>query len=180
MTYIVIVLPVLLSGLTFIVLLKIFEREMLSFPLDLGVKFKNKRIFGKNKTIKGPIVMSLFTGLYGWLLIKILPEFTLTLSNLTVFYYYFLIGLSYSLGELPNSFIKRQLSIPPGGASKKKVEACFFRILDIVDSLIFCGIAYYCLFKFPIGIIFRAILLGSIFHLATDQLMIGLKLKNKN
>lgn len=180
MIYIAIIIPVLLSGLTLIVLLKIFGKETFSFPLDLGFKFKNKRMFGENKTIKGPIVMSLFTGLYGWLLIKIFPESILTLSSLTVFYYYSLIGLSYSLGELPNSFIKRQLSIPPGATSKKKTEACFFRILDIVDSLVICGIVYYYLFKFPIGIIFRAVLLGSIFHLATDQLMIGLKLKNKN
>jgi len=182
MIYIIIaiILPILLSGLTFIISLKVFGREKFSFPLDFGLKFRKKRIFGKNKTIKGPIMMSFFTGIYGYLLIKILKlETAFGLSSLPIFYYYSLIGLSYSIGELPNSFIKRQLSISPGGVSKKKVERYFFKILDTVDSLIVCSVGYYYLFKFPTSIILKSIFLGSFIHLATDQLMIGLNLKKK-
>lgn len=181
MIYLAIIFPVLLSGLTFIILLKLFGKEKFSFPLDFGLKFRGKRILGRNKTIKGPMAMTLFTGVYGWLLVKVLKlELAFALPGLSVFFCYSLIGLSYSLGELPNSFIKRRLSIPPGGFSKKKAEAYFFKILDIVDSLIACGLVYYCLFRFPAGIVFKSVLLGSFLHFFTDQLMIGLDLKSKS
>lgn len=180
MIYIAIIFPVFLSGITLIILLKLFGKNKFDYPLDFGLKFKNKRLFGKNKTIKGPIVMTVFTGLYGLSIIKIFKiEFSPDLSSLVIFYYYSLVGLSYSLGELPNSFIKRQLSIPPGDSSRKRIEKSIFRILDMTDSLIGCGIIYYCLFKHPLKVVLETILLGGFIHLLTDQLMIYLRLKKK-
>lgn len=178
MIYLVIILPVFLSGLTFIIILKLFGENWLSFPLDSGLKFKNKRLLGKNKTIKGPIIMMFFTGLYGWSIIKIFKiKVGGDLPDLILFLYYSLVGLSYSLGELPNSFLKRQLSIPPGEVPKEKVKMFIFKTADVFDSLIACGITYFLLFQFPSSIIFNSILLGGLIHFLTDQLMIFLKLK---
>ncbi len=184
MSYVAIILPVFLSGITFIAFLKFLGKDKLSYPLDLTFKYRGKRIFGKNKTIRGPIIMAFFTGLYGFLLTHIFKLFKLDfnphLSRVSIFSYYSLVGLLYSLGELPNSFIKRQLDIPPGEVSGKRIARGLFGILDTTDSLIACGIVYYYLFKFPLTIILKAIIIGSFIHLLTDQLMVKLSLKRKS
>lgn len=180
MIFIVIIVPILLAGLSFIAFLKLVGEDRISYPLDCRLTYHGKRIFGKNKTIKGPVVMALLTGIYGWLLIYILRlEVALGLTAINIFIYYSCVGLAYSIGELPNSFIKRQLSIPPGGISKKTIERHFFNVLDTFDSLIACGIIYSMLFKFSAIIILISILIGGYLHLLTDQLMIVLKLKNE-
>jgi hypothetical protein len=45
-----------------------------------------------------------------------------------------LLGAGYIIGELPNSFIKRQLDIAPG-AMGKGVTGRFFWVMDQLDSL---------------------------------------------
>lgn len=170
-TILFIILPVLLAGVTFIFILKLKILDFISFPLDLGLHFRGKRIFGRNKTLRGPLVMSFFTTIYGWI-VNYLFNNPLNFDVRKIITIFFLIGLSYSLGELPNSFIKRQLDIPPGKTSKN-----IFIIIDTFDSLFVCGIIYVLLFKLPLTIVLSAILIGGFLHLATDKLMVALKLK---
>jgi CDP-diglyceride synthetase len=86
-------------------------------PLDSGRTFRGKRIFGDNKTWRGVIVMS--AGVIastatllqaGWYRAKIPAEVAaahpLALGAL--------LSLGIFAGELPNSFVKRQLGIEPG------------------------------------------------------------------
>ena len=181
MQLLAIILPILLAGLSFIALLKLVGKERFSYPLDMGLTYRGKRILGDNKTLKGPVVMSFFTGLYGLLLVtKFKLDSAFGFSGQYIFYYYSLVGFMYSLGELPNSFLKRQLSIPPGGISKKKMERYLFILLDTFDSLLACSIVYFLLFKFPVYAILISILIGGCLHLLTDRLMIVLRLKTRN
>ena len=181
MLFIAIIGPVLLAGLSFITLLKLVGKGRVSYPLDLGLNFQGKRLFGKNKTLKGPVVMTFLTGIYGLLLVYILKlEVAPGFTAMKYFYSYSWVGLAYSLGELPNSFIKRRLSIPPGGISNKKIERHFFKALDTFDSLIACGVVYSIFFKFPASVILISIPIGGFLHLLTDQLMIVLRLKMGN
>jgi CDP-diglyceride synthetase len=170
-----------LAGLSFIALLKLVGKDRFSYSLDLGLNFQGKRIFGMNKTIKGPVVMAFFTGIYGLLLVYILKlEVAPGFTAMKYFYSYSWVGLAYSLGELPNSFIKRRLSIPPGGISKREKERHFFTVLDTFDSLLACGVAYSIFFKFPASVILISILIGGCLHLLTDRLMIVLRLKARS
>lgn len=165
------ILPIFFAGTTFIIILKANMLDFLSYPIDLGLKFRGKRVFGKNKTLRGPLVMSFFTTIYGWI-INYLFNNPLNLDTREIITIFFLIGISYSLGELPNSFVKRQLNIPPGKTSKN-----IFIIIDTFDSLFACGIIYFLLFKLPLTIVLSALLIGGFLHLATDKLMVVLKLK---
>ena len=45
-------------------------------------------------------------------------------------------GFGFMLGELPNSFLKRQLGIPPGEAPKEGLARPFFLLADRLDSIV--------------------------------------------
>ena len=167
-----IILPVLFSGIVFILFLKVFPR-LLIYPLDFGLRIHGKRLFGENKTIRGPLFMSVFTGAFG----LIISLFIVQEASVSIFFSYLIIGLLYSFGELPNSFIKRQLGIPSGMQSIQPIIKGVFLFLDTFDSLIFCGIGYITIFNFPYGIVVASVLLGGLLHLATDILMMNLNLK---
>lgn len=169
-----IILPILLAGLTFIILLRSFGNTWLAYPLDMGITYKGKQIFGKNKTLRGPLIMGFFTGFYGLMLSTAFGRLQVSTE---LFMKYALVGLAYSLGELPNSFIKRQLDIPPGGRSADQVKSIIIRLIDNFDSLFACGIAYLFLFNFSLFTISIAILMGGILHSYTDVLMVKLNLK---
>jgi hypothetical protein len=171
------ILPVLLSGLSFILFLK-FNKHTLSYPLDFGRKWREKRLFGENKTVKGPIFMGFFTMVWGFFTYILLRNgLYFKISNLQVLFSFLFIGIIYSLGELPNSFIKRQLAIPPGKVNSETLIKYIFKFIDMFDSLVAVGIAYYFLFNIPMTTILIAIIIGGLFHLMTDKLMIKLKLK---
>jgi hypothetical protein len=168
------VIPVLLAGITFIISLKKNFLSFLDYPLDFGLSTENCRIFGQNKTFRGLLIMSIFTAIYGYLIFSIIDH-----RDIQIIPQYLIVGLSYSLGELPNSFIKRRLNIAPGNKSDSSILKVIFTFLDTFDSLILIGIVYYFLFQFPILTIICAVLTGGLLHLFTDQLMQILKLKKK-
>jgi CDP-diglyceride synthetase len=180
-----IVLPVLLAGITFIICLKEDYFSWLKMPADFGMKFRGKRLFGENKTLRGFIIMPLAT----WIAVimigyvmkffdfesdKALFDYSLSGSYKALVY-----GLAYPLGELPNSFIKRQLDIGPGGRAHGNLTRMFFNLLDKIDSLLACGIVAFSLYGISASYIFGAILLGILFHCLTDFLMLKQGLKEE-
>jgi hypothetical protein len=44
-------------------------------------------------------------------------------------------GTGFMAGELPNSFVKRQLDIPPGSAAKGRCARILFGVVDRIDSI---------------------------------------------
>ena len=87
-------------------------------PLDLGVRFRGRRFFGDQKTWRGLVINVVFctlgTMIQAWLQGKgYLPSWILLLDYHKYRYIVgLLLGLGMTVGELPNSFIKRQLDIP--------------------------------------------------------------------
>ena len=174
------IFPIFTAGIVFIVLLKTVLHNKLIYPLDFGIKLRGKRLFGDNKTIRGLIFMPLLTMIFGILTYFLTKSFANhKISAINAMVYYFFVGLAYSLGELPNSFIKRQLSITPGNSHRKNSVKNIFKIIDTFDSLIVVGIVYILLFHFSTINVLLAIFIGGILHLCTDQLMIKLNLKKK-
>lgn len=171
-------LPIFLSGLTFIVILKIGLGKKFAYPLDAGFVWKGKRLFGDNKTIRGPVIMGVFTMVYGFVIYYLLKvQLDFNLDNQRVLVYFLVVGLVYSLAELPNSFLKRRLSISPGETAGKGIKRYGFRLLDIFDSLFGCALVYIFFFHFSCETVLVAVILGSLLHISTDRIMrlLGLK-----
>jgi predicted CDP-diglyceride synthetase/phosphatidate cytidylyltransferase len=86
-------------------------------PLDLGKSWRGRRILGDNKTWRGALfmvsgVVIAAIALWQWPAYRhALPD---DIENASPALVGLLIGLGLVLGELPNSFVKRQLGIGPG------------------------------------------------------------------
>lgn len=106
-------------------------------PLDGGVSFRGRRIFGANKTVRGVIVMVPAASASFCLLSQLPVPMTVGLWPLTPPAYAALgawAAIGFMAGELPNSFVKRQLEVPPGGAARGSLAAACQFVVDRLDS----------------------------------------------
>jgi len=132
--------PVIVSGLVHLVVMK---RDLLPglrvLPIDGGATFRGQRLFGDNKTWRGAVVTIVTVTASAWALAR-LNECCVHLPTLVPFAalhpaaWGFVLGTGYIAGELPNSFLKRQLGISPG-ASGQGFAGRVFWVVDQLDSL---------------------------------------------
>ena len=184
--YITLISPII-SGIVNSIFCKTKYLKFLNKPIDFGKNFTDKkRIFGDHKTWKG---------LFGYIILNIIFSvifgYIWNITNLEKYNFFyinhentllfniligFLLGLGYSLFELPNSFIKRRLDIKPGKTIEgfKKI---FFIIFDQADSVF--GVALVVWLFYPIGIWIYLfyILLGTVTHLLVNMLLYFLHLR---
>ena len=112
-----------------------------AMPLDFGKTFRGRRIFGPNKTLRGFVVMLPATAVSFFLLGAAVSHDTGLAGRLWPLGPWgfgllgLLAGLGFMLGELPNSFLKRQLGIAPGEAARGRLAGPLFFALDRVDSI---------------------------------------------
>ena len=105
-------------------------------PLDGGLTWRGRRLFGPNKTIRGFIVMMPAAAFAFALLALAAPRGT-GLWTLTGVEYAALgawAAFGFMAGELPNSFLKRQLDVPPGAAATGPLAKGFQFLFDRLDS----------------------------------------------
>jgi CDP-2,3-bis-(O-geranylgeranyl)-sn-glycerol synthase len=109
--------------------------------MDFGKSLRGHRIFGDNKMWRGLVVMPLASSfafaifaanrdeLPVWLQagLWLLPIADYALLG-------FSCGLAFMLAELPNSFLKRQMDITPGGVSQIRELAVCCLLFDRFDS----------------------------------------------
>jgi hypothetical protein len=111
----------------------------LAVPIDRGVYFRGKRLFGDNKTYRGFMAMAVGTGI-GFVLLGQavsggrLERLSLLPAGLMALLLGMAVGTVAMLAELPNSTIKRQLDLPPG-QQMKGLSRLTFLVLDQVDIL---------------------------------------------
>ncbi len=143
----------------------------LAIPLDCGLTFRGRQLFGKNKTWKGLVLMVPAVGV-AFLILASLRS-TLGESSANPLWSlstgaYFLLGcwggLGFMLGELPNSFAKRQLDIEPGvpprGALARGI--CFF--VDQADSVVGALLAISVFVPIPVSTWIAILLAGPAAH----------------
>jgi CDP-archaeol synthase len=112
--------------------------QSLKRPLDLGATFRGRRLFGDNKTWRGALFMTggvvvaaALLSLWPWYWHK-LPD---GIQDAGPWVYGLLLGVSVVVGELPNSFLKRQLGIQPG-AQRRDALGIALSIFDQADFVL--------------------------------------------
>lgn len=114
---------------------------ILARPLDGGLTVHGQRLFGANKSVRGVIASGVGTALAMALQSQVLH--TRLPAGLEYFDYSkvqplvlgFSLGVAAMLGELLNSFVKRQMHIPPGQSARGIWQAVFYCV-DQVDFLL--------------------------------------------
>jgi hypothetical protein len=138
-------------------------------PLDGGRTLAGRRLLGDNKTIRGFMVMVPATSLVFLLLaslIEMLPGGSKGLWPLPPSGYALLgawTAFGFMAGELPNSFLKRQLGIPPGAAAQGRLTVLFF-ILDRLDSILGVMLALMVAVPVPLGTWVLVVVVGPALH----------------
>jgi len=156
--------------------------KILKWPLDFGASFRRKRIFGDNKTWRGFVINVLFCTLGTiiqaqlqsaghipqWLPLLDYEQYGLITG--------LLMGTGMTLGELPNSFLKRQLAIPPGRKSSGIMGGVFF-LFDQVDLIIGIWVCLYHIVKPSLSMVLWSFLLMIILHAAvsTTGFLLGMR-----
>jgi CDP-archaeol synthase len=112
-----VIAPVLGGYLAHAPVLRFDLLHRLARPIDRGATLRGRRVFGDNKTWRGAVVMAGGV-LTATLLLSLWPTFYLewpTSLRSHPALFGMLLALGFVTGELPNSFIKRQFDIEPGG-----------------------------------------------------------------
>lgn len=154
------------------VLVKDFAKS-LAVPVDFGKKLYGKRIFGNNKTIRGVVfgvlfslvVISVQALLYRYPFFKSLSFFDYSAHWLGAG---LLFGLGVMIGDLVNSFIKRQLELKPG-----KPFIPFDQINAAIGGMIFISP----IFLPPLVTFITVVALSFVSHIVINLLGYSMKLK---
>lgn len=138
----------------------------LRLPLDFGRRLRNRRIFGKNKTWRGAVTMTLFSGFAAVVIYSVTPSPFSGLENtrLGALLFGLMVGAWYILGELPNSFIKRQMDIPPGGLVRR-----WWYLIDQSDSVIGICVGLWLGYHLPMQTLLIVALAGTTTHIVFDR-----------
>jgi len=132
-----------LAGLAHSAWLRTAVSQRLAIPLDGGARIRGRRVFGDNKTVRGFAVMipaaSMAFIVLATLLRRMAPDLAgglwpLTLGEMAALGAWAALG--FMLGELPNSFVKRQLDIAPGAAPRAPTARMVSFLIDRYDSIL--------------------------------------------
>lgn len=179
--------PSIISGILNMIWCKNNSFNIPNIPMDMNKNFiDGKRIFGNNKTWKGFFGYLVFNIVFS-IIIGILCN-ALNLNDYNFFYINnrntiiinfiigLLLGLAYSLFELPNSFLKRRLEIEPGKTTKG-IKKIFFIFLDQADSIFGTFLVVSMFYKLTIIQYIFYVLLGAFTHIIINMLLYLAKLR---
>jgi len=156
----------------------------LAVPLDGGLTLRGRRLLGDNKTVRGlvaiiPAAGAAFAGL-AWVLGTGRGAPPAGLWDLGVEGYGLLglaAGVGFMAGELPNSLLKRQLDIPPGGVPRGGLPRLICLVLDRVDSIIGMLVTVSLLVPTPWEVWLYVLAVGPAIHLGFSALLFAVGVK---
>lgn len=137
------------------------------------------QLFGANKKWRALITLPLTHLVIVYLLqniekhFSIFPENIISFSSLNCLSYGLLVGFIFNLSELPNSFLKRRLSIAPGEESN-----ALFYFIDHMDSTYGTLLLMYLYFHFPLHLILTGLVTSPFVFIAATRLRKKLGLKS--
>jgi CDP-2,3-bis-(O-geranylgeranyl)-sn-glycerol synthase len=132
-----------LAGCVHIAWLKSVRSRRFAQPIDYGVTVRGRRLFGENKRVRGFVAMplagaaafALLGGARGWLPHRLGMDIW-PLSTVGYAVFGLACGVAFMMAELPNSFLKRQLDIPPGQPAASRWLRAIFFVVDRCDSVL--------------------------------------------
>jgi hypothetical protein len=184
MTYQILFLavPLLFAAIGQGFVLKFDGFRFLKRPLDFGLCFRGKRLFGDNKTwrgLAGNVVFCVAGTFFQALLQKkgVVPEWLSLLDyrqNGPIVG--LLLGFGMTIGELPNSFLKRQLQIPPGGKKAGPTSLLYF-LFDQVDLALGIWVFLYFLLRPSLFFFLWSLVVTLVLHAAVSSAGYFLKMR---
>lgn len=164
-THVLIVLvPLLLTGMLHMVAVKGDWLKPFQIPIW-------RKGFGENKTWRGVIFVPTVNALF---LLAISYIFRLQLAY--PFLLGYVLGLSYLLFELPNSFLKRKAGIKAGGHHDK--HKYLFYVLDKTDSSFGVTLSYMLITGMTLKMAGALLLINSMTHTVVALVLVRLKIKS--
>lgn len=127
--------------------------------------------FGENKTWRGVIFVPTANAVLLWLISSL---FQLHLAH--PFLLGLILGLSYVLFELPNSFLKRRAGIKAGGHHRE--HRYLFHILDKTDSSFGVTLIYFLVSSITWKMAVALFLVNSTTHAVISLVLVKLKIKS--
>ena len=164
-------LPLLMASIIEAFLWKTAVFECLNYPISV-------KLFGENKKWRGLVSLPIAHLLSVWFFQRLEVGLELhfnkiiLLSSLNGFSYGLLVGFVFNLSELPNSFIKRRLNIPPGAE-----RSPIFYWIDHMDSTYGVLIVLYFYLQPPIHLLLNGLWMAPVAFAAATWLRkkIGVK-----
>jgi hypothetical protein len=150
-----------------------------AWPLDGGARLRGRRVFGANKTVRGFVVM-VPAAAAAFALLRAAAPHSLDLWDFPPATYALLgalAALGFMVGELPNSFIKRQLDIAPGGAPLNTAATILQFVVDRLDSGVGMLLALALAVPVPWTTWMVVLLAGPVIHWSFSLVMFRLGLK---
>lgn len=131
----------------------------------------SRNTFGENKTWRGVAFVPLANAFFSLLLAMVLYRNLLEFAGVG-----FILGLAYLLAELPNSYLKRKLNIPPGGRHPR--FSLLFLLIDKADSITGVLLVYYLVTDLSLIETLVIFLIAMILHLSVSMLLYKLNIKS--
>ena len=176
--------PIIAAGLVHLAVMKLdLLPGLRRSPIDFGLTFRGRRLFGDNKTWRGAVVTIATTTLAAWGLAKLsaccwhLPALT-PFAELHPLAWGLLLGTGYIAGELPNSFAKRQIGIAPGASGSGGAGRVFW-VVDQLDSLVGMLIAVAPVWRPSLGLLATIIAIMLVAHPVSAWIMVQFGLKDR-
>ncbi len=164
-THLLIVLvPLIITSTFHMVVVKKKWLAVLEIPIWL-------KGFGENKTWRAVFFVPPANGLCLWTI-----SFVCGLQVAYPFLLGSILGLSYLLFELPNSFLKRRVGITPG--SHHHQHKYLFYLLDKTDSALGVTLTYFIITGITLKMALALFLINSLMHGVIAFLLLKLKLKS--
>lgn len=154
-----------------------------AIPLDGGRTVGGRALFGPNKTVRGFMMMPPASALTFAAIAALLGEDTLARVNLWALDPVAFAALGawagfwFMLGELPNSFIKRQLDVAPGEPAHGRIAALLHFAGDRCDSILGMLVGVSLVVPTPLGTWGWMLLIGPGIHWAFSALLHRLGVK---
>ncbi len=148
-------------------------------PIDGGATLRGHRVLGDHKTLRGFVVMVPATAA-AFAMVSAMVGHDAGLWPLTASQYGTLgawAGFGFMAGELPNSFVKRQLGVPAGLAARRPATRAVQFMADRLDSGIGMLAAMSLMVPVPVATWVWVLFAGLVIHWGFSVLMFRLGIK---
>ena len=188
LTMYITMMPVILAGISNMVVVKRNWFKKRAKPMDGGKELKDgKRIFGNNKTWLGFLTMigcSIVTHVVWGLICRLFTD----MQNMNQLYLCYentllyniivgaIMGAAYMIFELPNSFIKRRLDIPDG-KTERGLKGKLFFVIDQLDSMFGVILVLAVASKISLLQYINYVLLGGLTHICVNLILYKLRIR---